>query len=499
MSAKELLSQALALHGENRLDEAAVHYREVLAIEPDNLQARFNLATIFHSGGDLSGAIANYRRVLELEPGNCQVLYHLANALKDQGSKEEAAGLYHQILALDHAFTEAHYNLGILHYQQGEYELAKACYREALNIDPSHGGSLYNLGIIHFEQNDYEQAAACYEKALAVRPDDVDTLYNLAFTCAKLGQLEKAALHYHEAIELAPDDPELHNLLGSILRKLNELELAETCYRQAVDLRPDFGGAWTNLATILQTLGRYDEALVCYRKAIGLGDQTESAEYMIAALTGSNRQTSPHSYVRELYDSFADNFEKSLLGNLKYKTPELLRKICLSLDGKEGRFRRAVDLGCGTGLAGEQFRDMTDQLTGVDLSEKMLNKAEERGIYDRLFCDEIVDFLEGDSESGYDLVIAADVLIYSGELESFFRSVRKRLESGGYLLFSTEKLESPGDYGLLKTGRYAHSEAYIRSLSAENGFRVESLEEVDRLRREKDKWIRGYLVALCRV
>ncbi|HSH12537.1 MAG TPA: tetratricopeptide repeat protein, partial [Desulfurivibrionaceae bacterium] len=393
--------------------------------------------------------------------------------------------------------ADAHYNLGILHYRQGEQAQAMACYREAVKIDPAHAASLYNLGIIHFERHEYEQAAGRYEQALAARPGDVDTLYNLAFTRAKQGQLAEAALHYHTALELAPGDAELHNAMGSTLRKLEEPELAEGYYRQAVRLNPDYGSAWTNLATILHVLGRYEEAMDCYSRAIELGDRTESADYMIAALTGSNRQTSPRSYVRDLFDGYAENFDQSLVGNLEYNVPELLKKACLAQVGEAHRFRRAADLGCGTGLAGLRFRELAGELHGVDLAGKMVAKAAARGIYDQLSCSDISDFLAAGNDADFDLVVAADVLIYLGELESFFNQVRRRIEPGGYLVFSTEILAGGGDYRLQKSGRYAHSEGYLAGLATRHGFAVASCQEAN-LRKEKDQWLRGYLVVLRR-
>jgi predicted TPR repeat methyltransferase len=497
-SAEEILSLALASHNEGRLDEAVEYYREFLDIVPGNAQALFNLGAIMQAAGALSGAIKNFRQVQKIDPDNFQVLYCLADCLRDQGNREEAITVYRRITELDHPFPDPYYNLGVIYYQQEEYDLAMDCYRQALKIDPSHADSLYNLGIIHFEKSEYAEAADSYEKALEIRPNDIDTLYNLAFTRAKQGHYEKAALHYYEAIELVPNDAELHNSLGSVLRKINEPKLAEVCYRQAVEIKPDYGSAWTNLATILQNLDQYDQAMECYSKAIEFGDHTESADYMMAALTGSNRQLSPRSYVRELYDGYAESFEKDLVEKLHYNTPELLKKLYLSLAGDVIRIRSGVDLGCGTGLAGNQFSAIVDKLIGVDLSEKMLEKAADRQIYDRLLCSDIVDFLEGGSDSGFDLVIAADVFIYLGELGPFFRSVRERIERDGYLLFSTEKLATDGDYRLLKTGRYAHSEAYIRSLAAKHGFKVQVCKEVDKLRKEKDKWLTGLLFALVK-
>ncbi len=494
---RELLCRALTLHHEHRLTEAAALYRQIPATAPEYLQASFNLGSIRHAGGDLPGAVYSYREVLGREPENLQALYFLASALGAQGCREEAIVTYQEAIRVEPAQADAHYNLGLLHYQDGEHDLAMACYRQAVKIDPGHAASLYNLGVIHFARGDYHQAAASYEQALAARPLDVDTLYNLAFTLAKQGHLEQAALRYQEAVELAPEDAELHNALGSIMRKLDEPELAESCYRRAVSLRPDYGSAWTNLATILHLLGHYEEALDCYAQAIEQGDRTESADYMMAALTGSNRQTSSRTYVRDLFDSYAEDFDQSLVGNLEYKVPESLKEVCLELVGAGHRFRCAVDLGCGTGLAGEQFRGSVERLVGVDLSEKMLAKAAERGIYDQLCRSDIADFLAAAKVADFDLVMAADVLIYLGELETFFSQIRQRLEPGGYLCFSTEKLETAGDYRLQKTGRYAHSESYLRTLAGRHGFQVEICREV-RLRKEKDQWLLGCLVALRR-
>ncbi|NTV12787.1 MAG: tetratricopeptide repeat protein [Desulfobulbaceae bacterium] len=496
-SAPELLSQALALHQGNRLAEAAAIYRQVLAILPDHPQAGFNLGTICQAGGDLPAAILSYRQILRREPKNFQVLYFLANALGDQGCWEEAIVTYQQAIRVEPTHADAHYNLGILHYRQGEQTQAMACYREAVKLDPAHAASLYNLGIIHFERQEYEAAAGHYEQALAARPDDVDTLYNLAFTRAKQGQLAAAALHYHAAVELAPADAELHNALGSTLRKLEEPELAESCYRQAVNLRPDYGSAWTNLATILHLLGRYEEAMDCYSRAIELGDRTESADYMLAALTGSNRQTSPRSYVRDLFDGYAEEFDHCLVDNLEYHVPEMLKNACRELVGAGHRFRRAADLGCGTGLAGVQFRGMVEHLAGVDLAEKMVAKAAARGIYDHLCCSDLSEFLAEKTAPDFDLLFAADVLIYLGDLESFFSQARQRLAPGGYLCFSTEKLTAAGDYRLQKTGRYAHSAGYLRALAARHGFRVEICREISP-RKEKDVWLQGYLLILRR-
>ncbi len=491
---EEQLQQALACLGENRLAEAVSIYQEVLSLEPENIYACFNLGMIKQNNGELPEAISCFSTVLEHEPDNFQVLYRLANACRDQGCWEKAAAAYRGALTQEWQHPDIHYNLGLVHYHQGEMESAICCYQEAVRQDKSHAAAFYNLGIIHFEQGAYDLATKCYRQSLAVCPDDVDTHYNLAVTQTAQGNLEGAAGHYLNALELAPGDAELHNALGIVFKQLKELERAKACFRKAIALRPDYGAAYTNLAIIFHTADQTELAIECYSKAIEFGHQTESADYMLAALTGSNRDSAPRGYVRDLFDSYADNFEKNLTDELGYNSPDLLREIAGKLLGPGQLFQRGADLGCGTGLVGSRFRDIAKHMIGIDLSGKMLDKAAAKGVYNELHCGDINEFLD-EYDGSFDLLVAADVLIYQGDLDPFFKSVDGCVEPNGYLLFSIEKLLGPGIRHLQASGRYAYSREYLFGLAENYGYSVEVCQEVD-LRKEKGQWLKGLIFAL---
>jgi len=493
-SIDEQFQQAIAHHGNGRLDRAEKVYRQILDLCPEHLYALFNLGIILHSRDELLEACECYRQVLALDGGNFQVYYYLANGCRDQGMWQEAVCNYEKALAMDPGHADAHYNLGITYYHQDEPDLAVACYEKALSFDPEHAHALYNLGIIHFERGDFDEAINSYEKSLIVRPDDVDTLYNLGVSLSKAGRFEEVANRYQQAIELAPDDAELHNALGKVFKHLHRLEEAAECYRQAIALRPEYGEAYTNLAVVLHVLDDIEAAIECYGKAIECGHEPESADYMLAALTGSNRQSTPRIYIRNLFDSYADHFEKSLTDELGYNTPKLLNEILIDLAGKEALFDRVLDLGCGTGLAGEKFRSVAVELVGVDISGKMLAKAEQKQLYDHLERADLIEFLDQLTES-YDLLLAADVLIYLGELEGFFRAVSRRAAMGAYLLFSVEKHVGPGCWQLQRSGRYAHSREHIVELAERYGFTVEVCRESG-IRRDRGEWVQGYLFCL---
>ena len=101
-------------------------------------------------------------------------------------------------------------------------------------------------------------------------------------------------------------------------------------------------------------------------------------------------------YVRTLFDQYAADFEAALVERLAYRGPALLRAaVERTLRPPTGtlRFAAMLDLGCGTGLAGETFRPNVGHLTGVDLSPAMVARAKSKDLYDRLATADLTDFL----------------------------------------------------------------------------------------------------------
>jgi predicted TPR repeat methyltransferase len=177
-------------------------------------------------------------------------------------------------------------------------------------------------------------------------------------------------------------------------------------------------------------------------------------------------------YVRNLFDQFSADYERRMLGELSYRAHLILRGLA-GLVGVTAQRLDILDLGCGTGLAGEAFQDLKRRLDGVDLSPLMIERARGRGIYDSLVIQDIETALATAGPS-YDLILAADTLVYLGDLVALFRGASLRLKKGGFFLFTTEK--NPGEgFDLGPKRRYRHSEAYLREQAAQMGLEVMGL------------------------
>src|SRR6185503_667638 len=204
--------------------------------------------------------------------------------------------------------------------------------------------------------------------------------------------------------------------------------------------------------------------------AIQLNPAHLKAVYTLAYLTGQTPPTAPKEYVVDLFDEYADRFDQHLI-ELKYEVPTLLKEAVEKRLKHGERVGHILDLGCGTGKCGNLFRTRATHLSGIDLSPKMVESARRRNLYDEVHLGDIVEFLKS-SSTLYDGVVAADVFIYVGDLETVFCEVSRRTHPGSWFAFSTESYELTG-FVLRPSGRFAHADSYVVELARRFHFSVE--------------------------
>ena len=378
------------------------------------------------------------------------------------------------------------------HYQNGRFDEAEKSVNSLIKQFPFHNFSWKILAAVLKKTDRASEAVLAGKKAVEIAPDDADAHFNLGNTLKELGRLEEAKASYTHVITLEPDYVQAHYNLGNTLKQLGRLEQAKASYTQAITLKPDYVQAHSNLGSTLQELGRLDEAEASLAQAIVLKPEYLTAKHMLAALTGKTTATAPRDYVESLFDNYAPKFESSLVDNLEYKIPRFMAEIIIK-DSKFDLLGSVMDLGCGTGLVGAEIKQFCEHLEGIDLSEKMLDKAKEKNVYNKLIKQDIVSYLSNASLN-FDYFVSADVFIYVGDLSDVFRLIKSRNKTGGKLAFSTEDYDGD-DFFLEQSGRYSHSKKYIEGLCEKFGYKLRHF-ETHVLRKEKNKYISGGLYLL---
>lgn len=271
------------------------------------------------------------------------------------------------------------------------------------------------------------------------------------------------------------------------LQLKGDLAAAADLLLQATDLAPNFASAWFTLGQIREQLGERAAAIAAFRKA-GVADPLDRHGASLRLMLFGEEKLSgmPQAYVRALFDQYAPRFETSLVDDLGYRGPAILFKAVLwvrAVASKPAFFKRAIDLGCGTGLAAVAFARNVDRFIGIDLSPRMVEKARLTGLYAELEVDDMLKGLLGKPETSAELIVAADAMVYVADLMPVLAEAGRVLVSGGVLAFTIETHD--GESVTLGEGlRYAHSEAHVRASVEAAGLILSQLE--DRSARNED-------------
>ena len=388
--------------------------------------------------------------------------------------------------------AEAHNNLAVLLNELGRLKEAEVSYKKAIELKPDYAEAHSNLAIILKEQSRLKEAEACYRQAIKLKPDYAEAHYNMGNTLKELGRLKEAEACYKKAIKLKPDYVKAYNNLGVMLQEQGKLDEAEVSYKKAITLKPDYADFYANLGNTLRDQDKLLEAKLNYKKAIELKSDSKKFKHIFDALTGKTTNFAPREYVEVLFDNYAINFENSLVNKLEYKTPNKIVEMIVAKNPNI-QLGSVLDLGCGTGLIGDEIKKYCSNLEGVDLSKLMLEKASAKNIYDKLEHKDIVEYLSTE-DLDFNYFISSDVFVYVGNLSEIFRLLKSRNKSKGKFVFSTEHTDRDGFF-LEQTGRYSHSKKYIESLCNKFGYKLSHFEVVN-LRKNKNKFIIGGLYFL---
>jgi predicted TPR repeat methyltransferase len=394
---------------------------------------------------------------------------------------------------LERIGTDHLYALGMIHSKRGNAREAATCFEQTLALDPRHAAACLQLGDSLMDLRENDRALATYRHALTLRVPFPEAHNNLAGALLHLGDAQGAIAECQQALVERPGYVLALNTLGAALAKVGRLDEAIAILRQAISVSPGYASAHHNLGNVLDQAGRVEEAKHAYHSALTMNPTLEEARYNLAALGEMPPPPStPYPYLLRLFDSYAPSFDQHLVEALDYGVPEKLYEAVLAATPGATELD-VIDLGCGTGLVGQHFRGVAGRLTGIDISPRMMQQAERRHIYDQLILGDYTHYLSA-RQDPCDLVLAADVFIYAGDLRAVFEAVARLLRPGGLFAFSLEAAPG-GDYVLQRNRRYAHSLGYIDRLARQNRFDNVSVQSV-KLRRHGEEHASGLIIVL---
>ena len=465
-------------------DEAVLLLERAAADRPSDAAFQHNLAQAYLATRRLDDAISALDRAVALAPDRGETLQaaalaRLARKVPDDASA--ALNLLAKAKSLGLSSAELELHLGIAYLMTGRFDEAIAPCQAAIAKKPDYADAHHHLGVAWRQKGNIDEARRCLNRAFEIDPAFARAIQGLAVLEAEAGRLKESEALFRKAIEHKPNSAAARQGLGMVLAKMgrhNEAALAAIEAVRAAHAPQNTGGA--------SSVEELEQKLM-------LSPQDAALHFQLAKQTEIAPPAQvPTKSVAGLFDRYADLFDEHLRGKLEYRAPELLADAIRATN--PAKPLDILDLGCGTGLCGPLLRPLAAMLAGVDLSPAMIDKARERNVYDRLQAADLLEEMKAHPQA-YDLLVAADVLMYLGDLAPVFEAATGGLRPDGLFAFSVEATAADRFAFNRQTHRFAHSEQYIRHLANIFGFEVVSLAPTQ-VRKEAGKPVDAFCIVL---
>lgn len=504
-------NKALQVAEVGKLEEAIESYKQGVDTLPaqchksfDKKQAQIILSLHTQLGQALSYA-GDLQRAIDSFRSACICQREWSDGGKNDALNQMASKAY---FALGMAYQESASSDTDEGKQREQLELSVRAYGHATKLDPLYWSSYANLGVILADVGQdgngnkaksmqmYEEGILAYQKAIDILTGADGS--NLIPTDPPENVKEVVAeLQYRIGLCLVPFlfSPDSSN-------ETDNGDYSERECTLTIDSKPITRSCLELAAYQFNKAAQYD--------ALHVGAQ--NALVLVTADASFGMSTDVKK-VEALFEDYASDFESSLVDELGYNAFHRMRRgfdraLAQENEAKDKKFL-TIDVGCGTGLAGVEFRNISQTLIGVDLSPSIIEHAKKKrpGLYDSFQTGDIKPILRDYANQPISLFVAADTLIYFNDLTDLFASMKAGIEEGGYAVFSLENVSEESEarlnaivpqwrWQLTPSGRVAHRKEYVEDIATASGFQTILYDKLDNFRVEKGEGVRGHLFVL---
>jgi len=484
--------EAKQTHHAGQLNKALELYQAIIKHDPNNFECWEALAIVFTQLNQYDNAIQSIDQALKIKPNSAEFHAIKGNILLRSLDYNAAAESFKK--AIEHGpHPKATYTLAKLYYNEAQYTDSLHYFKEALKLQPHHADLLHDAALAFLANKEYDEAITQLEECLEINPEHPEAHYHLGAAYLEKEALSKALSHYLQQLSIQPSLDCYYNI-GVIFNAQNRNDDAIPYFEEVLRLEPQYLNAHLNLAVIHLKFGHTNKAIHHYEEALKIQPDDPEIKYILAGLKQNEEvpETAPPEYLSHLFDQYALYYDKHLQEHLRYQVPEEIFKVLTTTTSIGKSPWKILDLGCGTGLSGALLKPYASELIGVDISENMLDLASQKNIYTELKQADISDYLV--QKNHFNLIVAADVFSYHGELDTLFKKAHEALVKNGYFVFTVERgFTYP--YHLQQSLRYTHTKAYLEELIEKHQFKTLNLDNLV-LRYQQKEAVEGYLVLL---
>ena len=472
------------------LKQSLKRLQRITRSHPQQITAHINLAAGFIKNQEHDKANKILDNLINQDLKIANIYYHKALIDLHNNNSNDALIWLEKTLSLEPNHLPAIKQMAKTLHHLKKHALAKTHYQNALGLNPTDAEFKHFAAVNLLALEEQESALILLLEAYALNPSMQDINHNLASIYLTQGEFKNAVHHWLREHEIAPTTDTLYNI-GVSYQYLNRLDDARSYLQEALKQDPRHLGALINLGANALQCFDHPLAIGYYQRAIALSPSDQSILHVLNALQGKQQDKTPTDYTQGLFDQYANHYDDHLMKVLNYQVPNLMLRMINEYTQRQKL--NILDAGCGTGLMGEVLKPLSAHLTGVDLSARMIAKAQEKGIYDCLIQGNITDVNNGP----YDAIILADVMPYIGNPTDLFEWAFHQLKDNGLLCFSFELSEEP-KWHLQKTARFSHNSDFMVNTLILKQFQIQELLPC-KLRKQLGESLSGMMIAATKL
>lgn len=261
----------------NQPELAIGEFEAALALVPDFLPAKANLANTLLARGEAQRARTLFEEIQRTDPNNVRAVEGLADLASAEGKLDQAVELYRRATELDPSAPRYLIKAALLRLGADDEPAGIALLEEALQIDPTDPAALGQLGLLHFMKSNYAAAVPFYRNAADFEPNDAGLQYQLGLSMLLSDDAEGAVERFTIAVALEPDNLDYKRSLAEGLGQLERYSEAQAVLAAAGTMAPDDPGLIYQQAVNFQNLGRNDDAVAAYKRVVELDPDSMDA------------------------------------------------------------------------------------------------------------------------------------------------------------------------------------------------------------------------------
>ena len=269
---------------QGRLNDAENLLTRAEKLDPSFVAVHMNLAFLYLLKNAPEKSIAELKEVVRLEPNNIEANYKLARLLLSRGQIDDSIAILERAKSGTAASVVFLPLLGDAYLRKGNADKAEENYLLALATQKDNLDAILGLAKVAQGRGDTKAALGYLAQARELAGNSAELLYKVGVVALGLGVFEQAQTNLEQAVKLKPNDPAYLIALGAAWLKKPDLIVAEQIFRRALELQPDNAQAQMYIGYVLYKQKKFNEARGYLEKTIKSDSNVPEAFYYLGLI-----------------------------------------------------------------------------------------------------------------------------------------------------------------------------------------------------------------------